>query len=67
VLVCREHDSSLYSSAVTINGTSAGNSLATAPAGTTDAELCGITAGARSGLHANTLANPTHSAAVAIP
>ena len=64
VIVCREHDSKLYSSSITINGTSAGNSLGTAPAGITESTLCGLTAGARSGLLKS--ASP-HSASVTIP
>jgi uncharacterized surface anchored protein len=49
VVVCRQSDSTLYSSPVTIDGTSAGSSLATAPANVDEATLCGVTAGAAGG------------------
>jgi hypothetical protein len=41
VLVCKEADNSLYSSQVTVDGVNK-DSLATAPEGTTAAELCGL-------------------------
>jgi hypothetical protein len=70
VIVCRQHDSSLYSSAITINGTSAGSSVTSAQAtsaGLSAADqtaICGLTQGARSGLLRS--GNP-HSAAITIP
>jgi hypothetical protein len=59
VIVCQESTGSgaaLYPSAVTIDGTSAGNSISSAQAtayanGLTDANLCGITQASKSGLH----------------
>lgn len=53
VLVCREADSSLYPSAVTIDGQAAGNSLSSAQAAAAslnEAALCGISTGQRGGL-----------------
>ena len=62
VLVCREAGSSLYPSAVTIDGQAAGNSLSSAQAtsaGLNEAALCGITTGQRGGLQTgNHSANP---------
>lgn len=62
VLVCREADSSLYPSAVTIDGQAAGNSLSSAQAtsaGLSEAALCGISTGQRGGLQTgNHSANP---------
>ena len=55
VLVCNEVDDTLYPSAITIDGQSAGNSLSSAQAATAGLDeeaLCGITQGARSGLRA---------------
>jgi len=51
VIVCKEATNTLYPSAVTIDGTSAGNSIGSAPTGTTEAAICGITSGARGGRH----------------
>ena len=59
VIVCQESTGSgatLYPSAVTIDGTSAGNSISAAQAagyanGLTEANLCGITQASKSGLH----------------
>jgi hypothetical protein len=70
VLVCRQTDNTLYSSAVAINSTSAPDSLS--PGGATTAglsaadqtALCGLSAGARGGLLRSV--NP-HSASVTIP
>jgi uncharacterized surface anchored protein len=67
VLICRQTDNTLYSSPVTINGTSAGSSLTTAQAGTaglSESALCGLTQGARGGL---LRANNPHTSSVAIP
>jgi Prealbumin-like fold domain len=67
VLVCREADSTLYSSSVTINGDSRPNSLTAAgatTAGLSESALCGLTAGAKSGL---LRANNPQSASVMIP
>lgn len=53
VLVCREADSTLYPSAVTIDGQAAGNSLSSAQATAAtlnEAALCGISTGQRGGL-----------------
>ncbi len=53
VLVCREADSKLYPSGVTIDGQAAGNSLSSAQAssaGLSEAALCGISTGQRGGL-----------------
>lgn len=62
VLVCREADSKLYPSAVTIDGQAAGNSLSSAQAatdGVSEAALCGISTGQRGGLQTgNHSANP---------
>ncbi|MET8761201.1 SpaA isopeptide-forming pilin-related protein [Lentzea sp. NPDC004782] len=62
VLVCREADSKLYPSGVTIDGQAAGNSLSSAQASTaglSEAALCGITTGQRGGLQTgNHSANP---------
>jgi hypothetical protein len=62
VIVCQEDNASttsdtLYPSAVTIDGTSLGNSISSSQAtgaGLTDAELCGITQARKSGLHHGT-------------
>jgi len=53
VLVCRESDSTLYPSPVTIDGQAAGNTLSSAQAttaGLSEAALCGIATGQRGGL-----------------
>lgn len=53
VLVCREADSTLYPSPVTIDGQAAGNTLSSAQAttaGLSEAALCGISTGQRGGL-----------------
>jgi hypothetical protein len=42
VLVCNEVDNSLYSSQVTLDGVDPKSTLATAPTGTTAAQLCGL-------------------------
>jgi hypothetical protein len=52
-VVCQQAGPALYPSAVTVNGTSAGNSLSSTQAsnaGVDVAKLCGLSAGARSGL-----------------
>jgi hypothetical protein len=62
VLVCREADSKLYPSPVTIDGQASGNTLSSAQAssaGLSEAALCGITTGQRGGLQTgNHSANP---------
>ena len=53
VLVCRESDSTLYPSPVTIDGQAAGSTLSSAQAttaGLSEAALCGISTGQRGGL-----------------
>jgi hypothetical protein len=70
VIVCRQTDDSLYPSAIKIDGTSAGTSLSSASSvhsDLTDAELCGITAGARGGLRAAPDGSNPHSAEADIP
>jgi uncharacterized surface anchored protein len=75
VIVCRQVDSKLYPSAVTVDGTARGNSLAAAdiPAalssssGSVESQLCGISAGSASGLKAAPDASNPHSGSVSIP
>jgi hypothetical protein len=67
VLVCRESDSTLYSSSVTINGDSRPNSLTAAgatTAGLSESALCGLAAGAKGGLLRS---NNPQAASVTIP
>jgi hypothetical protein len=70
VLVCKQADNTLYPSAVSINSSSAGNSLSAAGAagaGLSAADqtaLCGLSDGARGGL--TRAANP-HGASITIP
>jgi hypothetical protein len=54
-IVCKQAGPALYPSAITVNGTAAGDSLSAAQASTAGlsvSALCGITTGARSGLKA---------------
>ena len=70
VIVCRESDKSLYPSAVTVGGTTAGTSAAAGDlTASATAEVCGLTAGARGGLTAtvSTQAGNPYSAGVNIP
>jgi hypothetical protein len=70
VLVCRQHDSTLYPSAITIDGASAGTSLSAAGASTAGlsvSALCGLTDGDASGLRAAPDASNPHSASISIP
>jgi hypothetical protein len=77
VIVCRQTDNTLYPSAITIDGASAGNSLSksqldalglTAPTGSTvEGKVCGITQGARGNRLAAPDASNPHSASVNIP
>jgi hypothetical protein len=64
VIVCRQSTNTLYSSTVTINGASVPDSLGTAPSGITESTLCGLTAGAKSGLLRS---GNAHSASITIP
>jgi Prealbumin-like fold domain len=70
VLVCRQSDDTLYSSAVKINGDTRPDSLSAAGATTAglsaadQTALCGLSAGAKGGL---TRAGNDHSAAITIP
>ena len=64
VIVCRQSTNTLYSSTVTINGASVPASLGTAPSGVTESTLCGLTAGAKSGLLRS---GNAHSASITIP
>jgi len=70
VLVCNEVTDTLYPSAITIDGQSAGNSLSSAQAttaGLSQSALCAITQGARGGLRAAPHASNPHDADVNLP
>ena len=70
VIVCKQAGNTLYPSAITIDGDSAGSSLSASgatSAGLSESALCGLTAGAKSGLRAATHASNPHSASINIP
>ena len=70
VLVCRQSNNTLYSSGITVDTASAGNSLTSAgatSAGLSESALCGLTAGAKTGLKAAPDASNPHDADISIP
>lgn len=68
-IVCQQSGSTLYPSAISVDGQSAGSSLSSSdlPAGVSAAQVCGITDGSATGLLAAPDASNPHSVTVNIP